>query len=152
MNIRHSTSTRTSPPDQFLACCSCQPVGLSLLLYSSRRHLLLLPAMAIPSPTWPSLASKNFWLALTVAKLSCRLFIQPPDSSVWRWWAARTATSLCTSWLASSSIPGFKTGGFQGMTFSHHSPLHQGLIKNIHTKNVIFFSFLFFLLLTKKYL
>ena len=101
MNIRHSTNTRTSPPDQFLACCSCQPVGLSLLLYSSRRHLLLLPAMAIPSPTWPSLASKNFWLALTVAKLSCRLFIQPPDSSVWRWWAARTATS---SGLARASV------------------------------------------------
>ena len=62
MNIRHSTNTRTSPPDQFLACCSCQPVGLSLLLYSSRHHLLLLPAMAYYFhlvSEWPITIRKN---------------------------------------------------------------------------------------------
>ena len=32
-------------------------------------QLLLLPAMALPSPTMPSLARSTIWLALTVARL-----------------------------------------------------------------------------------
>ena len=81
-----------------------------LLLPSQQRlhKLRFLQKLGCQKPCWDqarlsSLVNKQVAPILPIVvylyitymdKLCRRLFLPPPDSSVWRWWAARTATSL----------------------------------------------------------